>query len=123
VPSDLDPRDLDEVRRRVVDPVVNSLIRPDELEAVLVEIEDYRFRVPFPPFQTEVEQRLKVEVSARGERIDVPWNWTVKADFLWDAEDFAADLYEYLRDELVKSRLSWGQWRTGEYRVLGPRQS
>lgn len=123
MPLDLDPRDLDEVRRRVVGPVVNSLIRSDELEGVLVEIEPYRFRVPFPPFKTEVELRLRVEVRACGERIDVPWTWHVKADYLWDAEDFAADLYEYLRDELVESRLSWGQWRDGEYRVLSPRQS
>ena len=123
MPNDLDPRDLDEVRRRVVDPVVNCLIRPNELEAVLVEIEPYRFRVPFPPFRTEVELRLSVAVRACGELITVPWTWTVKADYLWDAEDFAADLHERLRDVLVESRLSWGEWRDGEYEVLGPRQT
>jgi hypothetical protein len=123
VPTDLDPRDLDEVRRRVVDPVVKSLIRPDELEAVRVEIEAQRVRVPIPPFRTEVERCLRVAIRACGERIDVPWTWTVNADYLWDAEVFAAEFYESLRDELVESRLSWGQWRDGEYRVPGPRPS
>jgi hypothetical protein len=32
--ADLDPRDLDEVRRRVVEPVVASVIGPDELDEV-----------------------------------------------------------------------------------------
>jgi hypothetical protein len=34
--ADLDPRDLSEVRRRVVEPVVQSLIQPHELGGVLV---------------------------------------------------------------------------------------
>jgi hypothetical protein len=36
--EDLDPHDLDEVRRRVVDPVVASLLRPGELDDVALQI-------------------------------------------------------------------------------------
>lgn len=37
--ADLDPRDLEEVRRRVVEPVVRSLIRRDELDDVWVYLD------------------------------------------------------------------------------------
>ena len=40
--ADLDPRDLAEVRRRVVDPVVASLLRADEVDDVVLEIETQR---------------------------------------------------------------------------------
>jgi hypothetical protein len=34
MPEDLEPVDVDEVRRRVVVPVVKSLLHPDELEEI-----------------------------------------------------------------------------------------
>jgi hypothetical protein len=63
---------------------------------------------------------LHVAVKARGEWISSPRSWGIwDDDQLWDAEQFAADLYDGLRDELTESRLSWGEWRDGEYQVLG----
>lgn len=54
---DLDIRDLDEVRRRVVDPVVHSLVRPDELEIVEVSLDGHP-----PAPQLDAEGLLNVRV-------------------------------------------------------------
>jgi hypothetical protein len=116
MPEDLDPVDLDEVRRRVVDPVVTSLVHPDELEEVSVTIAEEAIPT------IDVTRYLRVAVKARGEWISCPQSWWVAedGDQLWDAEEFAADLYDCLRDELAESRLSWGELRDGEYTVLDP---
>jgi hypothetical protein len=65
-----------------------------------------------------------VRVRAGGEWIPCsPAGWGFTDDYrLRDAEAFAFDLHTALRDELVESRLTWGEWRDGEYEVLGPRQ-
>jgi hypothetical protein len=110
MPADLDPRDVEELRRRVIDPVVRSLVRPDELEEIQVTVDGRQYIV---------------RVRACGEWIlSSPAEWGyVDGSRLWDAEETATDLYIDLRDELVESRLSWGQWRDGEYEVPGPRRS
>ncbi|WP_448638251.1 hypothetical protein [Geodermatophilus sp. URMC 63] len=108
---DLDPQNVDEIRRRVVEPVVRSLIRPDELEDILIEIR------PDGPPQSEVPSILTVAVKASGEWISPPTGWGV-GDFLLDADYFAADLYDRLRDELTESRLAWGELRDGKFHVL-----
>ena len=52
-----------------------------------------------------------------------PGEWDyVDGSRLWDSEETTTGLYIDLRDELVESRLSWGQWRDGEYEVPGPRR-
>jgi hypothetical protein len=118
MPEDLGPVDVDEVRRRVVDPVVNSLVHSDELEEISVTIAGD----VFPTIDGNPPQGgyLRVAVKARGEWISSARSWWVGEDDdrLWDAEEFAADLYDGLRDELTESRLSWGEWRDGEYTVL-----
>ena len=118
--------DLNELRRRVVEPVVRSLVRPDELEEIELRIE-----APWPLLEragvvkpTEMSGPwwdLQVAIRARGEWIEpFRYFWVGQSS---DLEMFAADLYEALRDELVESKLSWGEWRDGEYEVLGPPQS
>ena len=118
MPEDLDPVDVDEVRRRVVDPVVKSLVHPDELDEISVTIAEEVFRTidANPPRGSY----LRVAVKARREWISSARSWWVGEDDdrLWDAEEFAAELYNGLRDELTESRLSWGEWRDGEYTVL-----
>lgn len=111
MPEELRLFDLDELRRRVVEPVVQSFIHPDELEAVSVTIEE----------SSSPSRYFRVALTARGERISSPQSWWVYEQS--DLEGFAADLYDSLRDELVESDLSWGEWRDGEYEVLGPRQT
>lgn len=114
---------VNELRPRVVEPVVRSLVRPDELEEIEVRID------PWPlleragvvkPAERSAGWYLKVAIRARGE-------WIEPFRYFWvgpstDLEVFADDLYEALRDELVESKLSWGVWRDGEYEVLGPPQ-
>lgn len=117
---------LNELRRRVVEPVVRSLVRPDELEEIEVRIED-----PLPLLYDAGVVRLE-EPSAPGWHLKVAVRaceeWIEPFEYFWvgpssDLEMFAADLYEALRDGLVESKLSWGEWRDGEYEVLGPPQS
>jgi hypothetical protein len=118
--------DLNHLRRRVVEPVVRSLVRPDELEEIDVRIEDpwpllERAGVVRPAELSGPGWHLKVAIRARGE-------WIEPFRYFWvgpssDLEMFATDLYEALRDQLVESKLSWGEWRDGEYEVLGPLQS
>ena len=97
----------------MIDPVVKSLVRPDELEEIQVTVDA-------PP----AGGQFIVRVRARGEWVlSSPAEWGTRTGRLWAAEEAATDLYIDLRDELVESRLSWGQWRDGEYEVLGPRRS
>jgi hypothetical protein len=102
----LDLRDLDEVRRRVVLPVVQSLVRPDELEEVVVELEHEmlpprRIREalrsmdsPAPgaagvfgfigaegdepePWERGPGLELRIAFKARGESVGLPRRWFV----------------------------------------------
>ena len=110
--ADLDPHDIDEVRRRVVIPVVTSLVQQSELEEITVER-----RPPESPFPYA---GLTVSLKVCGEWVSVSARWAVLEDDLWDAERFARDLYDRLRDELTESSFAWAQLRDGEYEVLGP---
>jgi hypothetical protein len=132
MPEDLDPLDVEELRRRVVDPVVMSLVHPDEFEEVSVTVVEDDFArqrelFPWAKWPSSPARYLRVAVKARGEWISCPqslWAGDAVDDHpLVDAERLAADLYDGLRDELTESRLSWGEWRDGDYEVLGPRQS
>jgi|UPI00047E7FE3 hypothetical protein len=111
MPEELHLFDLDELRRRVVEPVVKSLIRPDELDEISVTIEE----------SSSPSRHFRVALKVRDELISSPQSWWVYEQS--DLERFAAELYDSLRDELVEDRLSWGEWRDGEYEVLGPRQT
>jgi hypothetical protein len=115
MPWDLDPLDVDELRRRAIHPVVASLVRPEELEEIEVTVDAAPSGLG----------NVWVRVRACGEWIPcTPAGWGIGSETrLWDAERYAEDLYLRLRDELVESTLSWGQWRDGDYQVLGPRES
>lgn len=99
----------------MVEPVVKSLVLPEELEEILVTVDA-------PPSGVG---SVIVRVRARGEWIlACAGSWGFTVDYrLWDAEAFAADLDDSLPDELVESTLSWGQWRDGGYEVLGPQRN
>ncbi|WP_029430155.1 hypothetical protein [Blastococcus sp. URHD0036] len=150
MPDDLDLRDLEEVRRRVVLPVVRSLVRPDELEEVLVEL----VAVPglpawvqeairsggnspavggiiteeigpgqFPPPPSGPADHPQIRVKASGEWLEPPISWFVDLEHAdpWDAEYFASEVYGLLQDELAESRLAWGELREGDHELPGPR--
>lgn len=110
--ADLDLRDTAEVRRRVVLPVATSLLRPDELEDVRVEV-----GVDPVPSAERVEM-LRVAVKACGEWIEAPrWFGT---DAPADAQWLADELYDSLQDEIAESRFGWGELRQGTFEVLPP---
>jgi hypothetical protein len=101
VSADLDPRDLAEVRRRVVDPVVGSLIRPEELERVDVLVHDGSVMV-------NVVARREWLGAFLGEAADVG---------PWDAAERAEHLYDSLTNDLPTTGFAWGEERTGSYVV------
>jgi hypothetical protein len=104
---DLDPADLDEVRRRVVDPVLAALFRAGEVTDVHVS-----------------SARVPDSWSAFGESDDGPWlqlsvgaedfiHPIAKAGFwLDDAEWVAADLVDKLSEWICESRFGWGELRS-----------
>jgi hypothetical protein len=101
---DLDPRDLAELRRRVVDPVVGCLIRSDELERVDVGPHD---------------GWVMVDVVARGEWLSAFLGEVGDAG-PWDAEERAEHLYVSLTNDLPTTGFAWGEERTGCYEIPGP---
>jgi hypothetical protein len=112
--ADLDPRDLSEVRRRIVDPVVQSLLKSGELDDVALDIQ--------PSFIAPLGQTLEfliVRIWARGELVTY-WHQTI-GDDLTDAEWLAGDLYDHLQEDLPETKFALGeQLRHGEYEVPGP---
>jgi hypothetical protein len=113
--ADLDPRDLAEVRRRVVDPVVAGLLGPDEFDDVVLEIGPQRLLDT-----DDAAELLTIQIRACGELVTW-WSSLLPEDGgAWDAEDGAAELYDHLRDDLTESRFGWGQLRDGDYEVPGP---
>lgn len=101
--ADLDPRDLSEVRRRVVEPVVQSLIRPYELGDVLVYAD---------------KGDVYVRVMARGEL--VTWCFLGPlSEGPWDAAERAEALYDMLTDDLPSTSFAWGEQRKGRYQLPG----
>jgi hypothetical protein len=100
----LDPQDLSEVRRRVVEPVVRSVIQPDELGDVLVYVDN---------------GDVYVRVIARDEL--VTWCFLGPlADAPWDAVERADRFYDGITDELPSTTFAWGEQREGRYQVPGP---
>jgi hypothetical protein len=112
--TDLDPRDLNEVRRRVVEPVINSLLKPGEFDDVALEIES-QYIAPLG----QTLDFLVVRIWACGELVTY-WNPGI-GDEMRDAEWMAGDLYEQLQEDLPETRFAWGErLRHGECTVPGP---
>ena len=105
--ADLDPRDLEEVRRRVVEPVVRSLIRRDELDDVWVYLDT---------------DCVSVSVRAGGKLVNMCTLGPLD-EGLWDAVKWADHFYDMLTNDLPTSTFAWGQQREGQYQVPGPDRS
>lgn len=126
--------DLDELRRRIVLPVVGSLVRVDELEEV-----ELRFDALDRGWPARSERgSVWLRVTARGEDFvhqlvapsaafesveedpeNADWDGTLVA------EEMAWWLYDRLWDWVVETRFAWGEDRQGDYVIpppLGPPQ-
>jgi hypothetical protein len=101
--ADLDPHDLHEVRRRVVEPVVRSVIGPEELGDVDVYTDN---------------DEVYVRVTARGELVSWCFLGSVD-DEPWDAAEMAERLYDLITDDLPTTRFAWAEQREGRYEVPG----
>ncbi len=88
------------MRRRVVDPVVGSLISPDELERATLRVH---------------EGFVMVDVVARGETCSAYLGEV--DDSRWDAEGVAEHLHDSLSGDLPTMGFAWGEERTGRYVV------
>ena len=99
--ADLDPRYFAGIRRRVVDPVVGCLIRPEELDHVDVLVRDGLVMVA-------VVARREWLGAFLGEAGDVgPWDAAARAEHLYDS----------LTNDLPTTGFAWGEERTGRYVV------
>jgi hypothetical protein len=108
VSPDLDPNDLDEVRRRVVAPVVRALLTDAEVESV--DVRRVR-RWPSDVEGTWVLVRALAEL----------FSWRLSEDpELLHAGEAAERFYDELQDFIAESRLAWGTLRTGDYVVPPP---
>ena len=105
--ADLDPRDLDEVRRRVVEPVVASVIGPDELDELHLYVED-----GFIWMRVMARQELAI------------WCTLGSLDTeSWSAAEMADRCYELITQDLPTATFAWGEQREGRYQVPGPSTS
>jgi hypothetical protein len=109
VTPDLDPNDLDEVMRRVVDPVLSALLREDEIDSVEVRAE---------PGGRWREEGTWVSMTLRGEFFEI---WLCSPGPRPESAELAAlHLYDVLQDEIAESRFGWGELRGGDYVVPPP---
>lgn len=104
---DLDPADLDEVRRRIVDPVLAELFQPEELTG-------FRFSADQPlgawsPYRGG-DGGCWLHLSAGAEHFTHP---VAKAGFwLENADWVAAELADKLAEWICEATFGWGQWRS-----------
>ena len=111
---DLDCSSLDEVRHRVVDPVVGCLLRSDELDR-----NDLRFGPP-PGYQRISRLTTLRSGSYWASRTKNSRSGYAKATRdLWSAEVVADQLYSALSDWLPETGFAWGEQRQGDY-VIPP---
>jgi hypothetical protein len=116
-----DPHDLDEVRMRIVMPVVTSLIRPGELERVTVEWSPpltHDDSVPLGPAGTgrprKGDEQLRVLVVARGST----WEssiWASDVNAPDDTMDRIAFRFADQLEDWVCECVAWGEQRIARY--------
>ncbi|MEP6979811.1 MAG: hypothetical protein ABJA16_03500 [Nakamurella sp.] len=101
--TDTDDPELAELRRRVVEPVVASVITAEELDAVLV-------------YEDPHTHEIRVRVQARGEELH-HWVQMERSlpvdDVALAAERFAGELEDFT----AESRFGWGQQRIARYEI------
>lgn len=113
---DLDLDDVPEVRRRVVEPVVNGLFAAHEITSVDV----FEEAAPSPPWKHwPTDLAVPKDMWCRvtffdGEQVQVWLGHQGHAD----PTDVASRLAETLEDELAESSWGWGQRRESVYTVL-----
>ncbi|WP_019875458.1 hypothetical protein [Sporichthya polymorpha] len=131
--ADLDLNDLDEVRRRVVDPVLSAMLRPGELvSADLVVADDWpdtdetRWawkRWPNNPNAArpgdEPDSLYLVIRAIEGEE-HTAWLGTL-GFYLHDVDDIVERLVSDLNDWICETRFGWGQLRGMDTEPPGPR--
>lgn len=103
---------LADLRRRVVDPVVQGMTRPGEVESVTVRWGlDGRDGDVWVVVETTAErfQDLLLSPFWRAE----PW----EVEPPGSDEEIAAHLADRFQDWLAESRLAWGQFRPTTYRL------
>jgi hypothetical protein len=116
VPFDLDCSDLDEVRRRVVDPVVGCLTQSEQLDYI-----DLRFGPP-PGFTPDFEMddpEVWVVLGVKDEEFAFRVCKATRA--LWNARDAADPLHDALSDWLPETSFAWGEQRYGGYVIPPPK--
>ncbi|WP_156869954.1 hypothetical protein [Sporichthya polymorpha] len=104
---DLDPADLEEVRRRVVDPVLAALFEVGEVTRVGLSP-----RRPAGSWwhHSDGDDGPWLQVSVGSEDFIHP---IAEAGFWLEDADWAArDLAEKLSEWICESRFGWGQWRS-----------
>jgi hypothetical protein len=120
VPLDLDPADVGEVKRRVVDPVVATMLKPGELTSLTIGIELAEASWwAFDHFGEEPQVWLRLAVGDEEfeHRVCKPGFW------LDDIEWIAGTLEDQLNEWICETRFGWGELRSGpEFAHLpGPR--
>ena len=116
VPLDLDCSDLDEVRRRVVDPVVGSLTRSDELDHI-----DLQFGPPQgykPDFEID-DPEVWLLLGVKDE--EFAFRVCKATRDLGSAREAADQLYDALSDWLPETSFAWGEQRYGGYAIPPPK--
>lgn len=116
---DLDLDDVAEVRRRVVDPVVQGLFAQHEITSV----EIFKEAATSPPWDHwPLHLAVPMDVSCRvtffnNEQVQLWLGYQGHSD----PEAVASRLAEQLEDEFTESRWGWGQRREAQYAVLPSR--
>jgi len=112
VSQDLDGRDFAEVRRRVVDPVVQALMTPAEVQSVLLQYGGSSWW-SFDSDDDGPDRAEYVWLCLIDADQDEHWHMLGYAGSVgrWDAFDVAAFLADFLSDQIVESSYGWGQLR------------
>lgn len=110
VPQDIDPADVDEVQRRVVDPILGAMFKPGELSTVSIAIElaDASWW-EFDHFDEEPQVWLRLTVGDEQfeHRLCKPGFW------LDDATWIAGNLEDKLNEWICETSFGWGELRSG----------
>ena len=119
MPEDLDGRDLAEVRRRVVDPVVQGLMAPEEVRRVTVHV-GCPWTVPSDDDGGDLAAEVWLRLLDADD--DEHWHYLGHAGDAgrWDALAVAGELADALIDLIVESSYGWGQLRDVDVAAVLP---
>lgn len=118
MPWDLDCADLDEVRRRVVDPALAAVFRPGELDEVRVAFEaPHQFGSFFVPTAAGARE-VTLHLIAQGERYS---RSLADATFARaDADEVLDRLVDDVADWICESAFGWAQMRWPDPPLVAP---